>query len=1150
MTIIEELKNRANVNTNEDEIESKLYSLAKDITKESENHLKRVIQVLPEFDMHDASHSKKVTDNIEQILQDKIQSLSHYELFLIQCSTYLHDCGMAPFEWEITTFKLTEGSDSIRLRDSLNNDLKPTFSFSEALKYISENTKIIYNDNYEEISKSLFPPQSEISLKEDLAGLLREYQEFRNGYAEELKNISNEDEYIELNNVIRTDYIRTRHHIRVETLIKNMATRFENTLGQAWGKKLATDLAMICRAHGENIDFINQLDSDAHYKGAESANLQFIAVLLRLGDIIHFNDDRAPAVLRSSRVFKSEYSFLQWAMKDNGVNYTIKDGEISFKAYCDKPVYFFKLHEYIDWIDVEIRNYIKLSTKWEDRYIVRIEEKVNRKDVKNDNEIFEPKMGLRFSLNQRKIIELLMGVGLYKNKYACIRELYQNSLDACKCMLSQLNKEGRSGRGNIVFDLEKRGDDVYLTCCDNGIGMSRDVIEDFFLKVGTSYYKSSQFYRKQAEWGGSFTPTSQFGIGVLSCFMIGTKLDITTKMDGEDYISCAVEGPHEYFYYKKVRELDKEKIKNSGTLVKILLNTETKAELTNLPLENMGFCLLTKDYSDMDYLISREDCDSHLCMTLETYRESFQIYKNHLYAKIEEMIKIVPEDMTVEIIQSDGSKKQLFSKLIVVDYNDQDRLNFSKKDIPMINYLNRHSFYDKNLSYSDIINSTETYSIDIEGEKGVTFKTMLTFPKSFCEITDIELLSALHIINNSGICIDGILAFLERTPEPDLATSDYYGINLSSLGLLDFTGSIRPKLSVDRTSIVDYPKSVFEITKGIAEKLVIKILDTAIDHIERNHIEKNSIQYNILWSYVFSKYNFATLLFIAELSKEKVKNIYWNELSRIVTTNKEISLQQLILSDHIELNYCNLSDYSDFLKTLVLIKIAQAKKIVASDEIISIDTFPYQSDNWRNITNMDFYSPIIKVDNWNVSLLEYDLISHKSTFVPKRLFDLIRNEYEYSMQSDYIKHSYTLKDLSEQDPVFVRSCDNAYCEKGLYHHGNKIGLFKYKSGLVRFDSLYDEQNKQAYILYIYIAPRILSEEEELELKKFQEDKEYLEGVQNGWSILITGMDVDNLIIEPGIVSRDTLVGILSNSFWESYSDWTFKFTDNTKPSRC
>ena len=80
---------------------------------------------------------------------------------------------------------------------------------------------------------------------------------------------------------------------------------------------------------------------------------------------------------------------------------------------------------------------------WSKNYIANLQDKVDRSGITNDEEVFLPKRGLSFSLNQTKIIDLLMGVGLYKDKYACLRELYQNSLDAVRCMLSQNETENR-----------------------------------------------------------------------------------------------------------------------------------------------------------------------------------------------------------------------------------------------------------------------------------------------------------------------------------------------------------------------------------------------------------------------------------------------------------------------------------------------------------------------------------------------------------------------------------------------------------------------------------------------------------------------------------------------------------------------------------
>ena len=79
----------------------------------------------------------------------------------------------------------------------------------------------------------------------------------------------------------------------------------------------------------------------------------------------------------------------------------------------------------------------------------------------------------------------------------------------------------------------------------------------------------------------------------------------------------------------------------------------------------------------------------------------------------------------------------------------------------------------------------------------------------------------------------------------------------------------------------------------------------------------------------------------------------------------------------------------------------------------------------------------------------------------------------------------------------------------------------------------------------YLYPLYKSKEEN-ELEKYTiKDPSYVKGVREGWSILATSMDIDNVIIAPGKVTREHLVSLISDDFWEEYKDYTFKFTDNT-----
>ncbi|MDP3930385.1 MAG: hypothetical protein Q8R57_15300, partial [Bacteroidota bacterium] len=350
MTIIGELEKRSKSPSDSIKIELKLYNLADDLEKKARNHLKRITNVLPEFDIHDERHSEKVVFNIEKLVADNVQKLSIYELFLLQLSSFFHDCAMAPSDWELNVLKFTEGTDKFKVNyKSICYDLKEPFKITHAKNIVKENKSTFYGTFDSDVRKWLFSPDSEDELMDYLASMLVEYQNYRNGFAEQLRKVCSKEDFKNLNNFIRTDYIRATHHIRIESYVNNLESIFGNSFEQpAWGKRLAKDLALVCRSHGEDISYLENFNTSAQYYGSESANLQLVAMLLRLGDIIHFSFDRAPIELRTSRLFQSEFSFLQWALKNNGANYSIENGKISFRAYCETPEIYFKLHNYLD----------------------------------------------------------------------------------------------------------------------------------------------------------------------------------------------------------------------------------------------------------------------------------------------------------------------------------------------------------------------------------------------------------------------------------------------------------------------------------------------------------------------------------------------------------------------------------------------------------------------------------------------------------------------------------------------------------------------------------------------------------------------------------------------------------------------------------
>jgi len=1134
MTILNELKNRSEQSQDNVKIDLKLYNLVDDIEKEARNHLKRVITVLPEFDIHDEKHSEKVIKNIEDLLGSNIFKLSSYELFLLHLSAFLHDCAMAPSEYEITVMKLTEGNNIYYGENfSIKHDLKPPLKYSESLYIINSNKDLIYKD-FDLPAKWIFCDANETDFINYLAELLTDYQNFRNGFTEKLKAIENIDQFKLLNDFIRIDYIRATHHARVEKYIKNLEIKFGNAFEQSsWGRKLAHDLAKICRSHGENIDFVNQLSINSQYYGSDSANLQMVAIMLRLGDIIHYSFDRAPITILSSKIFKSEYSFQEWAVKNSGANYSIQNGLISYRAYCENPETYFKLHQYIDWIEIEIQNYFKFQRKWTIEYIENLQDKIDRSNINNDESKFLPKRGLGFSLNQKKILELLNGVGLYKDKFACLRELYQNSMDACKCMISKNEAQSIHIRGNIEFGIEETEDGSILYCLDNGIGMSKDIIEKYLLNIGNSYYKSSDFYKQQSKWNGHFTPTSQFGIGILSCFMIGNKIEITTKSEEDDYISCVINGIHDHFFYKPSDISSKEKITKTGTLIKIHLKSDIAQNLEYSSINKLGLLILG------------------VHKTSRNFQDSDKIWEKHIYYFINNFIKIVPNNIDVNILLKNNELLPIFSKPLNVLENEKFKMDILENVKPINDFLNLSCNTDQiPPTIDELHQSLSFYKVKIDKEN-TSFFTIISLPKGIINFSFKKFNSTLFFLGKHGISIDGIAIEKQSINQFD----HYFSDALSQLGCLDFSGENRPSISVDRKSIIEYPSDCEAQAKEISIQYIKKAIEIAKLHLEQYNILENTPQFDIVWDYILDKINFADVLFINELSKTKYGEILSNDINNILYNN--ISIKQFINCEKI------------ILKKFLFDGLNQLSQKLVISKLMSADSIDIEGEDWKihmknfntNLITKNGYDYrddrlLIKARNWNVFNSDYDLITEFYPMIPSKLFDKLeafRSERVSGNVKKLSNYSNGILGIFSQSPLLVHS------KLGMYMGDKNIGRKKlsvYNFDNKRSDIMILELNENRhnnrakhYILMAFISPVCLTQEEEIELQKHQGDSDYVKGISEGWSILITSMAIQNTVILAGKASREDLVNQLTDEFWKEYEDYEFRFTDETLMKR-
>lgn len=288
----------------------------------------------------------------------------------------------------------------------------------------------------------------------------------------------------------------------------------------------AHDVISICVAHGENYDYLKNLRQD-RTKGSYHYNLQFLAAILRIADYLDLDKQRTPIlwykIMRIDGFSKEEWE-----------KHFIIHNENKLKEYIDNKLQIFfdgessnaKIHrKYLSYID-DLKNELEnadelLNTRTtEEKYAfklsTKIEDNVSTKGFKYSD--------LRLNLNYSAITELLMGKNIYGDSRLGLREIIQNSIDACELMKEVSFKEKDVLADPQIFITFSKKEN-YVRIKDTGIGMTLDIVKKHFLNIGKSYYKSNEYIYENYK----YKPIGQYGIGFLACFLLSDNVTVKTR---------------------------------------------------------------------------------------------------------------------------------------------------------------------------------------------------------------------------------------------------------------------------------------------------------------------------------------------------------------------------------------------------------------------------------------------------------------------------------------------------------------------------------------------------------------------------------------------------------------------------------------------
>ena len=460
-----------------------------------------------DFTLHDKEHSFRVAEWMAKIVpEDVLPKLSAYELALLLLSAYLHDIGMTP---ELARVE--------RHRRHLVFGPAP-----EEEGGLSPEEAAEFQTWLDDARGGLVPPLAQ----DGKAG---------------------EDD-LRLAAELITYYARHKHNDWSGEWIRRNAT---GALGSYEG--WVEDLVRLCQSHHHvYADLVKEAFDPRPAGHGEVVHLRYLACVLRVADILDVDPERTPPVLFQHRNIDPK-SVIYW-YKDHDLSVHPDGSSLVVHARPRSAVVEKAVRDTAEWIQFELETCARLDRKkpfshssfrasqplphrWD--FPASIQRDIR---PRNDDYVY---IDGAFRPNTAKVLELLSGIQLYKEPLAAVRELLQNAFDAVKeqIALERLleddptdakSTEAITARQSVKLRLEEREGRFWLFCTDSGVGMTRSIIEKYLLVSGSSRRHDILELERRCEAAGfRLGRTGQFGIGVLSYFMLADRVEIRTRRSSE-----------------------------------------------------------------------------------------------------------------------------------------------------------------------------------------------------------------------------------------------------------------------------------------------------------------------------------------------------------------------------------------------------------------------------------------------------------------------------------------------------------------------------------------------------------------------------------------------------------------------------------------
>lgn len=530
-----------------------IHSLWVLLKKRIEDKLVHSRSIFVNYSFHDGSHSRSIIQTIERFLgEERICRLSATDTFMLLACAYAHDYGMAQ------TF----------------NKIYHILDSSEFEDFLAEKEKSLH----------LLEPEDAWAVKN-----LLDY------ISDKAPHIPLNDMYFSIMLIVQL-YLRPTHWKGVADIKNDFDGLFLGHLKKRFIHG-SEGIIEICMCHGQSVSELSALSLRADGMVGDEYHPRFVATMLRFGDLLDLDNGRFPIwfinEIAHDKSVIPKLSIMHFHKHEAVSHLLITPKRIEIIAHCRSS----EIKESEDVspqiIDAEREKKQKesydvaaLISDWTEQLSQECHEM-----VVSWNEIAQPDFGrppanlnikiyvdgraymaenrrLQMKMSQERVMHLLEGTSIYRDRYVGIREIIQNAIDASllqlwkdivqnkyvSCGLSKdsvISSRSAKGCGISNFDLfdlldEKKAaifknydvsvevikdmlrNKVFVVVKDKGIGITKEDMQ-YISSIGSSKEQNNRVCKLMDQMPAWLKPSGIFGIGLQSVFQLTDCIEFYTR---------------------------------------------------------------------------------------------------------------------------------------------------------------------------------------------------------------------------------------------------------------------------------------------------------------------------------------------------------------------------------------------------------------------------------------------------------------------------------------------------------------------------------------------------------------------------------------------------------------------------------------------